>query len=280
LLATKQKATLAQVRESIPIKMMKANSNITLPQIVVLLLLTSLASCRSQPETSAANAPTPTEYLQQAHQLYAQREDLMSIRQGIIALRQARTADPGNYDAAWQQAKFDYYLASHTDNNDERKKAIREGIEAGKAAVKIQDNKPDGHFWLGANYGASAQSGALAGLASMDDIRDEMQKVMSLNEGYQDGSAFMVLGMLYLEAPHIAGGDPEKAVAEMEKGLRYGPGNAFLRLHLAEAYLKVGRAADARAQLNAIVFMKPDQNYLPEYKEASTQARKLLEQAG
>jgi len=259
---------------------MKATSNFTLPLIVVLALLTSCASCRSKPEMPAANAPTPTEYLQQANQLYAQREDLMRIREGIIALRQARTADPGNYEAAWQQAKFDYYLASHTDNDEERHKAIREGIEAGKAAVEIQDNKPDGHFWLGANYGASAQGGVLAGLASIDDIRGEMLKVMSLNEGYQDGSAFMVLGMLYLQAPQIAGGDPQKAVQEMEKGLRYGPGNAFLRLHLAEAYLKVGRTADARTQLNAIVYMKPDQNYLPEYKEASTQARKLLVQAG
>jgi tetratricopeptide (TPR) repeat protein len=200
----------------------------------------------------------------------------MSVRQGIIAPRQARTADPGTMTPR-QQAKL--ILPGHHTDDEERNKAIREGTEAGKAAVKIQDNKPDGHFWLGAS-GASAQGSVLAGLASIADIRNEMQRVMSLNEGYQDGSAFMVLGLLYLQAPQIAGGDPAKAVQEMEKGLRYGPGNAFLRLHLAEAYLKVGRTADARTQLNAIIYMKPDQNYLPEYKEASTKARKLLEQAG
>ena len=78
----------------------------------------------------------------------------------------------------------------------------------------------------------------------------------------------------------MIGGDPEKAVEEMEKGLRFGRTNAFLQLHLAEAYLKVGRTADARQQLNAIISMTPDQNYLPEYKEAVSEAHKLLEKPG
>lgn len=239
-------------------------------------------SCKSQSkaEESANNPQTAAEYVAQANQLYSQREDLMQLRKGIIMLRQAHTADPGNYDAAWQLAKFNYYLGTHTDNSDERDKAFRDGIEGGKAAVQLQDGKPDGHFWLGANYGGVADSSTLAGLSSLGDIRNEMETVIRLNEGYQDGSAYMVLGLVYLEAPRLVGGDAQKAVEELEKGLRFGNANAFLRLHLAEAYLKVGRKAEARQQLNAIVSMTPDPNYLPEYKEAAAEAHKLLEQSG
>ena len=39
----------------------------------------------------------------------------------------------------------------------------------------------------------------------------------------------------------------------------------------------VGRTADARQQLNAILSMAPDPNYLPELKEAQTQARQMLD---
>jgi Tfp pilus assembly protein PilF len=102
--------------------------------------------------------------------------------------------------------------------------------------------------------------------------------VLRLDEGYQNGSAYMVLGLVYLNAPGIVGGDPKKAVELMEKGLRFGEPNAFLHLHLAEAYEKVGRSEDARKQVNTILSMKPDQNYLPEYKEASTQAQQMLNQ--
>jgi len=186
------------------------------------------------------------------------------------------TADPDNYDAAWRLAKFNYYLATHlNDNNSER--AFREGIEAGKTAVKLQPDKPEGHFWLGANYGGALQSDTISGLASLEDVRKEMETVLKINEGYQDGSAYMVLGLLDLKAPKIVGGDPQRAVAEMEKGLRFGGTNAFLRLHLAEAYQAVGRTADARRQLNAILSLTPDPNYLPELKEAQTQARQMLD---
>jgi Tfp pilus assembly protein PilF len=250
---------------------------IVFPVIVGFLCVT--ASCRSPSnvEAPASTTRSATEYVAQAEQFYAQREDLNRLRQGIVMLRQARTADPGDYDAAWKLAKYNYYLATHTDNSDERDKAFRDAIEAGKDAVKLQDGKPDGHFWLGANYGAAAQQSTIAGLATVDDIRNEMERVLRLDEGYQNGSAYMVLGLVYLDAPKFMGGDPQKAVEEMEKGLRFGESNAFLHLHLAEAYLKVGRAADARQQLNSIISMKPDQNYLPEYKEAVSEARKLLD---
>jgi len=103
-----------------------------------------------------------------------------------------------------------------------------------------------------------------------------METVIRQDQGYQNGSAYMVLGLVYLNAPAFAGGDPKKAVTEMEQGLSYGDGNAFLRLHLAEAYLKVGRKADARRQLESIINMIPDKDYMPEYRESVSAAQKLL----
>jgi len=202
----------------------------------------------------------------------------LQLRRGIVSLRQALTKDPGSYDAAWKLSKFNYYLATHSDDSKERDTAFRDGIAAGKAAVQLQNEKPDGHFWLGANYGGAAEHSTIQGLATVNDIRTEMETVLRLDEGYQNGSAYMVLGLVDLNAPGIAGGDPQRAVTEMEKGLRFGEPNAFLHLHLAEAYKKVGRNDDARRELKKILSMPPDPNYLPEYKEASGAAQKLLDQ--
>jgi len=246
-------------------------------------LLVLATSCHEAPppeESPAAEAASAAEDIKQADQLYAQREDLMQLRRGVVSLRQALTEEPGSYEAAWKLSKFNYYLATHTDNATERDEAFRAGIAAGKTAVELQNDKPDGHFWLGANYGGAAQHSAIAGLATVNDIRQEMETVLRLDQGYQNGSAYMVLGLLYLNAPSIVGGDPKKAVEEMEKGLPFGEPNAFLHLHLAEAYKKVGRNEDARRELKKILSMKPDPDYLPELKEASAAAQKLLDQIG
>ncbi len=39
----------------------------------------------------------------------------------------------------------------------------------------------------------------------------------------------------------------------------------------------MGRTADAREQLNSILSMTPDPNYLPELKEAQTQSLQMLD---
>jgi Tfp pilus assembly protein PilF len=245
---------------------------------ICLVLLATSCNESTHHESPAANTASAAEDISSADQLYSQREDLMQLRRGIVSLRQALTKDPGNYDAAWKLSKYNYYLAMHTDNSKERDDAFQAGIDAGKTAVQLQSEKPDGHFWLGANYGGAAEHSAIQGLATVNDIRNEMQTVLRLNEGYQDGSVYMVLGLVNLNAPDIVGGDPKKAVEEMEKGLRFGEPNAFLHLHLAEAYKKVGRNDDARKELKKILSMTPDPNYLPEYKEASAAAQKLLDQ--
>src|SRR5215204_1041019 len=205
-------------------------------------LLCAAASCgRSRPPAAdpADDARTAEEYVAQADRLYTGRDDLNNVRRAVTVLAQARAYDPGSYDAAWRLAKFDSYLATHTDDRNLREKAFREGVRAGKDAVRLKGDRPEGHFWLGATYGQSAEAGLFLG--TVDDIRGEMESVLKVDEGYQDGSAHMVLGLVYLKAPGLLGGDAHRAVEEMERGLRFGEGNAFLRLHLAEAYTAVGR---------------------------------------
>jgi tetratricopeptide (TPR) repeat protein len=252
-------------------------------KIGLLLVVTAVSvagiSCRktaSMTENLPATRPA-AEVLAEADQLYKGRPDLVKVRQGIAALRQAQAEDQANYELAWRLAMFDYYLGAHTPESTERDKAFRNGIENGKLAVKLQDGKPEGHFWLGANYGGSAKASVLAGLSEFDDIKLEMETVIKLNESYHSGSAYMALGQLYLEAPRFLGGDTQKAIQYLEKGSRLGPENALLRANLADAYAEAHRNEDARKEIDAVLAMKPSPGFEAEQEEALAQVRKLQE---
>jgi tetratricopeptide (TPR) repeat protein len=236
-------------------------------------------SCRraaSVSENHAAGRP-PAEAIAEADRLYHGRADLMKVRQGVVALRRAQAEDQANYELAWRVAMFNYYLGSHSPDATERDKAFHDGIEAGKLAVDLQDGKPDGHFWLGANYGGKAQTSMLSGLSEIDDIKQEMETVLKLDEGYESGSAYMVLGQVYLEAPGLLGGDTQKAIHYLEKGLKFGPDNSLLRAELAAAYADAHRSQDARKQIDALLAMKPAPGYEPEHEEALAKVRELEE---
>jgi tetratricopeptide (TPR) repeat protein len=239
-------------------------------------------SCRNKPSEAEKNLgqsdkTDATAKIAEADQLYSQREDLSKLRLGVALLRQARTADYGSYEAAWKLARTSYYLGAHTQDERERDEAFREGTEAGKTAVQLDSEKPEGHFWLGANYGGSAEHSTLAGLSNIEDIRREMEAVLRIDEQFQSGSAYLVLGQLYLEAPRFFGGDYRKALEYLEKGLRFGGNNALLRFRLAEAYHEANRDAEARKQIDVLLKMTPDPDYVPEHKEAVEKAKKLLE---
>ncbi len=263
------------------VKMLKKIRQIIATAAVVGLIFL-FASCRKSaaPVDPAAvdsgDAQAAAEGIAEGDRLYAERGDLAKARRAVAALRQARTADYGNYEAAWKLARADYYLGSHGSGN-EVDEAFREGVQAGKTAVQLNGDKPEGHFWLGANYGGSAQQSTLAGLSSVDDIRSEMETVIKMDESFQGGSAYLVLGQLYLEAPRVLGGDTAKAIGYLEKGLKIAPDNALMRVHLAEAYHAAGRDAEARKQIDRLMAMTPPPDYVPEYQEAVEKGKKLLE---
>jgi len=247
--------------------------------IVCAVLGSGLISCRKAATATADHAAVrPTaEVIAEADRDYAGRADLVKVRQAIVALRQAQADDSTSYDLAWRLAKFNYYLGSHTSESREQDKAFREGIEAGKLAVELQDGKPEGHFWLGANYGGTAQLSAIAGLGEIEDIKREMEAVLKLDDTYQAGSAYMVLGQVYLESPKLLGGDVNKAIGYLEKGIKVGPDNELMRAKLAEAYADAHRNDEARKQIDALMAMKAAPGYEPEYNEAIAEAKKVQE---
>jgi hypothetical protein len=252
--------------------------------LIITALCASLSAACSAPSESAPAAPSSSntkpsaELLQQADQRYAEREDLARVREGLELLRRARAVDYSNFDVAWRAARLNYTLGDKTTDATEREKAFREGIEAGETAVRVEPDRVEGHFWLGANQGGYAQSrGPLYGLSAAEGLRKEMETVLRLDESFQGGSAFMVLGRLDLELPSMLGGDPKRAIETLERGMKYGEQNALYRLRLAEAYVRNKRMNDARAQINFILNMKPHPDFVPEHKEAAAKARELLE---
>ena len=104
-----------------------------------------------------------------------------------------------------------------------------------------------------------------------------METVLKIDESYQSGSAYMVLGEVYLEAPRLLGGDVSKAIGYLEKGIKVGPDNEMMRAKLAAAYVEAHRNDDARKQIEALMAMKASPDYKPEYDEAIAEAKKVQE---
>lgn len=229
------------------------------------------------PPEPRASAPSVPELVAKADELYARRGEPDRVREAVALLRRARTYDERSYDALWRLAKFSHHLGETLTDAGARDAAYSEGVAAGHAAVQLESERPEGHYWLGANLaGRTELQGVIGGLAAVGDVRREMEAVIRADEGFERGGAYMLLGFVELAAPRVLGGDKRRAVELLERGLQLGPDNAHLRLLLARAYLDVKRREDARQQLRAIIDMTPNPDYVPEHARAAARARQML----
>ncbi|PYS91736.1 MAG: hypothetical protein DMF62_01915 [Acidobacteria bacterium] len=214
--------------------------------------------------------------LADSDKLFDQRADLSKLRDAIANMNRARRENAKSFDIEARLARYNYYLGRHSEDEKEREKAFEDGKAAAKSASKMEPNKPDGYFWFGANLGEQSNRNPLAiGVHSIDEIREAMNKVIDIQPNYEMASAYDVLGQLEL-GTRLLGGKPEKAVEFLEKGIELEKLNGETRVHLAEAYLVLGKDAEARKQLDYVLQMKPNPAYLPEYAEQVEKAKKML----
>jgi tetratricopeptide (TPR) repeat protein len=241
------------------------------------LCLLSSCSRHENVETQAVIPSKPVEpALSQAAELFKQREDVEKLKQARSLVAGVRQADHRNFDVEWQFAKYSVFLGEKLNDENEKEKVFTEGRDAGKIALRIEPDKPDGYFWYGANLAELAkQSPVTVGYTSVDDIREAMNNVIKIQPNYQGASAYDILGQIELNT-RMFGGKATKAVEYLEKAIELEKNNSNLRLHLAQAYLDADDLPKAKQQLEYIVKMQPDPDFIPEHRENVAEAKKLL----
>ena len=184
--------------------------------------------------------------------------------------------NPRDFAAAWKLARAQYWIGGHVPPADARA-AYEKGISAGRAAVAVEPNRPEGHFWIAANMGAMAESfGVRQGLKYRAAIKDELETVLRLDPAFQRGSADRALGRWYFKVPRLFGGSRQKAEAHLRASLAYDTQSTASHFFLAELFLDEGRKPEAAAQLQAVIAAPVEPEWAPEDREFKNKARALL----
>src|SRR5262245_10078310 len=208
--------------------------------------------------------------------LYAERAKLESARRAAQAYSEELTKDPKSYEAAWKLARSYYWLGGHAPEA-ERRKFLDDGIEAGRKAVALEANKPEGHFWIGANMGALAESyGVRQGMKYRKPIKEELETVLRIDPAFMLGSADRALGRWYAEVPRLFGGNKKLAEQHLKESLKYNPDATISHYFLAELYLDDDRKAEARAELQKVIDAPLTSEWGPEDQDFKEKAKKLL----
>jgi hypothetical protein len=234
---------------------------------LVLGLFAATAAAQSGSESGGRDDPD---------RLYADRTNLASARRAADLWSAALRRDARDFEAAWKLSRADYWLGGHGPE-PERRPFLDSGVAAGRAAVAIAPNRPEGHFWLAATMGAIAESyGMSAGLKYRKPVREEIDTVLRIDPSFMQGSADRVLGRWYFRVPGFLGGSRKLAEQHLRASLKYNANSTVSHFFLAELLLADHRDAEADAELQLVLAAPPDPEWEPENQEYKQKARALL----
>ena len=218
------------------------------------------------------------ELIAQADELYLGMRDMATAEKARDLYMKARDLAENKYEPFWKLSRILYYIGDNSESNKDKKVIFSQGIYYAERAVALEPEKPDGHYWLGVNYGVYGEArGVLKSLFLVDDIKREMNKVVELDRSYEEGGPDRVLGRMYFKLPGFAGGSKNKSVEHLLKSLEYGPQDPLTRYYLADTYLAQKEVEKARTELEFILNMEPDDRWLTGVNNCKKDAEEMLE---
>lgn len=219
----------------------------------------------------------PEELIAQGDKLYAEMKDLATAKEARAKYQEAATK-ARSYESYWKLARILYYIGKNTESKKEKKIIFSQGVYYAKKAVISEPEKPDGHYWLGVNYGVFGETkGVLKSLSLVKPIKEAMNKVIGLDRGYEDGGPDRVLGRVYFKVPGIAGGSKKKSLEHLLKSKELGPNDALTRCYLADTLLSLKEVDKSREELEFVLSMESDPRWISGVEECKEEAKKMLQ---
>jgi len=218
------------------------------------------------------------DFIAQGDKLYSEMKDLETAQKVLALYQKALSAVENKYESYWKISRIQYYIGSNTEKKKQKKIIFSQGIYNAKRAVGLEPEKPDGHFWLGVNYGVfGTAKGVLKSLSLVKPIKKAMNKVIELNREYEEGGPDRVLGRLYFKLPGIAGGSKKKSLEHLLKSKELGPNDVKTRIYLADTYLALKEIDKAREELEYVLSLESNPYWVADVDKNKVLAEEMLQ---
>jgi tetratricopeptide (TPR) repeat protein len=211
-----------------------------------------------------------------ADELYRQRARPGTVRESVMVLSGARSTND-RYEIQWRLARALFFLGQEGDSRGARRQLHAAGISAGERAVALNQERVEGHFWVGVNLALFAENtSGIRGLRALRWARAELQAAAKINDSYHDAGPLRVLGRLLHKAPRLLGGNRRTSRTCFDRALEIAPHNTVTLLYAAELALDAGDRERAAALFNHILEQPLDSDWEYENRRDQKLARAQL----
>lgn len=216
---------------------------------------------------------------QKADLLYMNRTDTQSVEAAIELIKTTLQEDPQNYNLLWRLSRIYNWIGDISPDKNQRLSNYELGKFYAEQAINASNEATEGHYYRGLLLlKISDENGMLGKVAVIDPARTEMEAALKINP--EHAGAHNILAMIYRIAPlwPLSIGDLSKSLEEALLAVKYASDQTYSHLGLAESYMALGKKDDAAKELQMVIDMKQQPDYIPEGKRDKEKAEILLKE--
>ena len=213
-----------------------------------------------------------------ADELYHHRGEPGAVRESVMVLSGAH-GGIDRYEVQWRLARALFFLGQQAGSQDSSRQLYAAGIAAGERAVALNDDRVEGHFWVGVNLALFAETnGVIRGVRALRSARLELKRAIRIDERYHDAGPLRVLGRLNHKAPRFLGGSRKHSRDLFDRALAIAPLNSVTLTYAAELAMDNGDRKHASDLLERVIESPIDTEWEFEHNRDREMARSLLKE--
>ncbi len=230
--------------------------------------------CAAGPAAAPVAGAAAADILAEADRLYLHRDQGSNLTAAVTLLEERLRVADADPQVLWRLGRCLVRQGEQRVDRAGKLAAYDRAESLLRRAVDLDPRAASAHYWFGIAMGRRGETrGILRSLFLVGPLRREMHAVLELDPKH--GGAHHVLGEMLRELPAFAGGDKKAAARELETAARLEPDEAAHFTALAQAYLDLGRRAQARAALEHVFTIRSPVDP-GEYVEDVLEAREML----
>jgi len=164
-------------------------------------------------------------------------------------------------EACWKLIQACYFKGQFAEReSDEKKKVFDMGKNAGAEGLEEFPESVGINAWMAIIWGVWGEENGILQSARQGvagKVRSHCEKVIELDENFQDATGYRVLGRLHFKAPRIplilGWPSKEQAVEYLERAYQLSPSNLNTIQYLAEALYERGQKDRAKELLRGLL---------------------------
>jgi tetratricopeptide (TPR) repeat protein len=242
-----------------------------------------LTSCAVLLLFAQAPAATAAAAESRVEELWSRRDQPGVMAEAKKILDDGLAKWPNEYGLLWRAA---YWYLWESDapgrSNDQKSKIAKQGFDLAERAVAANPNDVHGHFMSATTLGTYALGiGVVKALTQGIEgrFRKQLAEAERFDPKFGFGAIPLTWGRYYAELPWPKR-DRKKAEAFYRQAMVVNPANLRARVFLAELYLQMDRAADAKKLLDEVQAAPGNKYDPPEERRAKVMGTMVQQRMG